>query len=99
MAAHLSHHAADRASQRLGLGSASAEKLAQAALERGLSVEDVAGRLKRWMQHVETQHPGRRLRIHGTHVYVFGRDQTVVTILHLPREHQRAALRRQASHH
>ena len=94
MPAKLSHHAAKRASQRLGLGVVPAERQAQAALELGLSPDDVAGQLKRWMQFQERSHDGHRLRVYGAHVFVFGaRDNGVITILHLPKEYHRAARR------
>jgi hypothetical protein len=94
MSARLTRHATDRAHQRLGLGFVAAERLAEAARTQGLGVDEVAGQLRRWMLFKIKEHPGTQLRIYGTKVFVFGRDEAVITILNLPKDYQRAASRR-----
>jgi len=96
MSAHLTRHATDRAHQRLGLGAVPAERLADSARKHGLAHHEVSGQLRRWMLHKMTEHPETRLLIYGVKVFVFGRNDAVITILNLPHEYKLAAARRAA---
>lgn len=81
-----SHHAAERGRERLSLSVASVERMAELALERGLKLEETAGRLRRYLDHKRHQHPGAHCRIYGEVLFFF-RGKTLVTVFQVPREH------------
>lgn len=85
----ISHHAATRAKQRLGLKRPSLDKAASTALAKGLSPQQTAGRLRRYLDSQAAK--GSRPRVWSEHIYLFGRDDVLITVLDLPRGLRRAA--------
>ncbi len=90
MKAILTNHSIDRAKERCGWNRCALERMADKALESGISQKDVSGRLRRYIDKHSIQHPGHRSFIHGNVVFVFA-GVTLITVLDLPKEFQRAA--------
>lgn len=86
----LTVHGIERMGERLGV-SAGANRLASRAFQRGLRRADVSGDLGRHLDNLcwgdrKADNP----RIYGQFVYLFA-DDTLITVLPLPREYRRAA--------
>lgn len=89
MTIRLTDHARERGKERLGLSGDALQTTCQRAFDRGITQQETRGSLRRWIDGQGMRHQrGNNLRIHGRHVFVF-QDAVLVTILHLPHEHER----------
>ena len=93
----LSSHAALRGRERLNLRSHSTLKLADDAWRRGLRRTHFSGALRRYLdaEYHKTDH-AVDLRVHASHVFVFGRHHdaiTLITVWRLPNQYQRTLQR------
>lgn len=86
----LSHHGTRRGKERAGLDRRALERTAAKALQAGLHPKETAGALRRYLDGQAMQH-GKRLRVLGNHIFVFGSRHVLVTVLELPHEFRRAA--------
>lgn len=86
----VSHHAMERGKSRCGLDKAATERTAALALRNGLRIRETRGRLRHYLESLQYDH-GTVPRIRGNHIFIFGREDCLVTILELPREYRRAA--------
>lgn len=86
----ISHHAKERGKQRAGLDAKALERTASIALEKGISAGETAGSLRRYLDGVAREHKTTP-RIHGNHVFFFGRDNCLVTVIELPHAHRKSA--------
>ncbi|MEO5914861.1 MAG: hypothetical protein ABIS50_11550 [Luteolibacter sp.] len=87
----ISEHAADRAKERFGLNRRAIGRVAAAALEHGISPTDTRGSLRRYLDVKAALHPGCEPVIHHLRVFVFGREDTLITVWELPHEFLRSA--------
>lgn len=89
----LTRHAAERASERMGLNTKALARTAAKALSKGLAHADTKGSLNRYLSRLFlAQRKADNMRIHGEHIYLFA-GESLITILHLPHEHKAAARR------
>lgn len=86
----LSEHGEERGKKRAGLNHRALKRAAGKALAEGLRPADVAGGLRRYLDKISIQHPGRHPRISGDHIFIFA-ESTLITVLHLPHEFRNAA--------
>jgi hypothetical protein len=84
-AAAITHHAAERGRERLGLKTASVERMAELALEKGIERAETSGRLRRFLDAKAAGFPGAHSRIYGE-VCFFYRGRVLITCYQLPRE-------------
>ncbi len=86
----LSEHGEERSKKRAGLDGRALKRTAAMARADGLRPTDTRGQLRRYLDNLCIEHPGRHPRIHGGHIYIFA-ESTLITCLHLPREFRNAA--------
>lgn len=86
----VSKHAKLRGKERAGLNKQALARTAAAALERGLRSEELNGKLRRYIDALQIGH-ATTLRIHGNHIFAFGRENCLVTVMELPHAHRNAA--------
>lgn len=102
MKVRASEHASARGRERFALKPASVLRMAEIARARGLTPEQTAGGLRRYLDRKQAAHPHTWLRVYGEVVFIFRAD-VLVTFWPLPGEHKatvakiRAALQREAS--
>lgn len=81
----ITQHATDRGRERMGLPSGAIERLAQRAWKKGLTLEETAGSLNRFLTHLYmTRMTANQMRVWNNQVWVFV-GETLVTVFHLPR--------------
>lgn len=88
MAMKCSAHANTRMKERLSLNTSASQRLAAIAYENGISQKDASGKLQKYFCYLAL-HTGKSLtmRIYGRHVYLFGGDKILVTVLQLPKQY------------
>lgn len=86
----VSYHAQERGKKRAGLDKDALARTAAKALKSGLVASEAKGSLRRYLDHLGAEHHTTP-RIHGNHVFIFGREDCLVTVLELPHEHRQAA--------
>ncbi|WAC18882.1 hypothetical protein OVA24_16750 [Luteolibacter sp. SL250] len=87
---HLSEHGEARGKERVGLNAKALRRTAAKARAEGLRPTDTNGRLRRYLDKISIEHPGRHPRIHGEHIFIFAAS-TLITVLNLPHEFRNAA--------
>ena len=87
----ITEHAAERAKERLGLNRRAIARLAASALESGISPVDTRGSLRKYLDVKAALHPGCEPLIHGMFVFIFGREDALITVWELPHEFRRSA--------
>jgi hypothetical protein len=87
----LSHHGAARGKERAGLDRRALERTAGKALSHGLRPRDTTGSLRRYLDRLSIAHPGKHPRVHASHVFVFGSNDVLVTVMELPHNYRRSA--------
>ena len=75
----LTRHGRDRMKQRMGLSLAAAARLTEMAREKGITVEETAGALRRFLDERMHTHGGH-YRIYAQHLFVFDGDALVTTL-------------------
>lgn len=90
----VTHHAAQRGKERLGLKWRAMVRLAPRALERGRPPSDFAGAFRRYLDGHSLQ-PDTRVRVHGEFLWIFSASAPVrvITVMQIPSKF-RALLRR-----
>lgn len=82
--AHLTQHAIERARERAGWTVDALQKMADRALEEGMTHAEARGQLKRYLDALYLRHgTANNLRIHGLFVFVF-HASTLITFMHVP---------------
>ena len=96
MTLQVSRHGKKRSVQRIGIPSKAVERNAQKALENGIDHCRAVGALKRYIAMLYNRYNGKgnNIRIYNEFVYVF-HDETLITILYVPPNLRKAALRQQ----
>lgn len=89
----LTDHAIERAKERLGWNRAALVRMMGKVLAEGLPQRETRGRLRRYLDAMSRDHrKGDGNRIWSNHLFVI-QGGTLVTVIELPKEHQRAAKR------
>jgi len=97
MSAHVSDHGMQRLDERCGLNKRAAVRMAARAHAEGLPTEATHGPLKRWLSEREASNErGAFCRIYGDHVFIFGRNAVLITVLFLPHEFRAAVAKLKA---
>lgn len=87
----LTHHAADRADERVSWPKGVTEKMAEKAFNVGIRRADVSGSLNRYLFYLEKNGQiADTARIYGEHVYLF-RGSVLVTIFPLQSKYKKLA--------
>lgn len=83
----LTKHGRKRLRGRLGLSGGAPERMAARALERGIPLEETSGLLRDFLASRVATYPGaaRTAIVYGEAVFLFGHDQALITVMHLPR--------------
>ena len=77
-------HARQRIHEREGVGKGKAERRARLALERGFTVEQTKGKLRKWLEFQwEYNKTADGMRIYGDKLYVFS-GVILITVIQLP---------------
>jgi len=84
----LSEHAIDRARERFKWNRSALERMTAKALAEGVGSGDFSGSLKRYLDKLQIQHRHRDV-ILGDVIFVFG-NETLITVLNLPKEFRNA---------
>ena len=91
----ISNHAEDRLKERCGLPKKAIERSVLKAFTDGITHCEVKGRLRKYIDwlcmggHEVTP----TVRLYGNHVYLFGRENSLITVLPLPTEHKSAVVK------
>lgn len=86
---HLSRHAVQRGKERMRLNEGSLHRMACHAMTKGMPMAETHGHLLRWLQEHAAKHgKGSQTCIRNGIVYVI-ENNTLITVLFLPREHDR----------
>lgn len=86
MSAIITHHAHERAGERLGLNAKAIRRTAVKALEKGLAHCETGGSLKRYCDKLFLTHrKATNMRIYGEHIWLFT-GRVLLTVLLLPNE-------------
>ena len=85
---NVTRHAADRTHERLGVPKKSADKIAAKAFECGIRREEIRGSLRRYLDHLYSQHyTANNIRVFTYYIYIFCED-TLVTVEPLPQKYR-----------
>jgi hypothetical protein len=96
MSALLTQHAIDRCEQRMGLRFDSLQRMADKALEEGITHAQARGRLKRFCDGLYLEHcSANNIRIFGEFIFVFNRN-VLITILHVPNKLKHLVVRQRS---
>ena len=80
----LSYHGIDRIVQRAGVNKSAARRLAERALERGYTLDDLKGSLCIWVKaKVHADNPGHPI-VYGDKLFLFSADYVLITVIQLP---------------
>lgn len=85
---NVTRHAADRTHERLGIPKKAADKIAAKAFECGIRREEISGSLRRYLDHLYSQHyTANNIRVFTYYIYIFCED-TLVTVEPLPQKYR-----------
>lgn len=85
---NVTRHAADRTHERLGIPKKATDKIAAKAFECGIRREEISGSLRRYLDHLYSQHyTANNIRIFTYYIYIFCED-TLVTVEPLPQKYR-----------
>lgn len=80
----VTRHAKKRMRKRDGINSRAAERKARIAYEKGYSIAQTKGKLRKWMtRKYNSRKTADNLRVYGDKLYVFKED-TLITVLQIP---------------
>ena len=80
----LSYHGIDRIVQRAGVNKSAARRLAERALERGYTLDDLKGSLCIWVKaKVHADNPEHPI-VYGDKLFLFSADYVLITVIQLP---------------
>jgi hypothetical protein len=86
----LTEHGRKRGKERAGLAPGALRRAAGKALAEGLKPRDTTGSLRRYLDRISIEHPGKHPRVHADHIFIFA-DSDLITVLHLPHEYRNSA--------
>ena len=86
----LTDHGRKRGKERAGLAPGALKRAAGKALAEGLKPRDTTGSLRRYLDKISIEHPGKHPRVHADHIFIFA-DSDLITVLHLPHEYRKSA--------
>lgn len=87
----ITEHARHRIKERLGIRKSAQNKIANRALEYGISHSDVSGKLKRYIDKTYLSYKnGNNIKIYGDNIFVF-HDNILLTVWMLPNEFKNVA--------
>jgi len=76
----ITHHAAQRAKERMGLNRKAILRQAKKALMWGIKLSDVKGNFERYLYRRNTRYEtGTKVRVYGEYVYIFSSDLILIT--------------------
>ncbi len=82
---YVTDHASLRMRKRCGIPKKSVHRIAQSALDEGITHKECTGGLKRYIDGVFLEHHnGGKIRIYHNYVYIFTLTDTLITVLELP---------------
>lgn len=85
---NVTRHAADRTHERLGIPKKATDKIAAKAFECGIRREEISGSLRRYLDHLYSQHyTANNIRIFTYYIYIFC-EETLVTVEPLPQKYR-----------
>lgn len=85
---NVTRHAADRTHERLGIPKKATDKIAAKAFECGIRREEISGSLRRYLDHLYSQHyTANNIRVFTYYIYIFCED-TLVTVEPLPQKYR-----------
>ncbi len=87
----LTEHGRKRGKERAGLAPGALKRTACKALADGLKPRDTTGSLRRYLDKISIEHLGSHPRVHADHIFIFGADSSLITVLQLPREYRKSA--------
>jgi len=82
--AQVTKHGEKRMRERLGLNRRASRRIAQKALENGLTRDDLDGKLRKYVNSAWNQYKtADNMRIYHRHLYIF-QESTLITVFLLP---------------
>lgn len=91
--AYVSEHAKRRGKERLGLPKRALMRLVPLVLKHGTTAAHYRGRMFRWLNGIKNDPIWQQKRadggdvepvVYGHHVFLFSRDQTLITVMNVP---------------
>ena len=83
----ITEHAKKRMKERNGLPKKSLQRIADKVLEKGIRRENIKGCIRQWMDNLYSgDNNSRDFILYGHMVYITGKDDAIVTVLHVPRK-------------
>ncbi|MCL2045224.1 MAG: hypothetical protein FWG88_02415 [Oscillospiraceae bacterium] len=87
----ITNHASDRIRERCGLPKKAVERNVKLAIEKGLTHHESNGKLRKYFEYLSIYNGvAREIRLYSNHVYIFGKNEWLITVLPLPNEHKAA---------
>lgn len=93
----ISEHAKERVSERVGVSKSSAERLTMLAKERGVRMEDIAGKFRHYLNNERHHHYNDDVILYGNALYMFN-DGVCATVLVVPERFRKTAEMVQKKH-
>lgn len=92
--AKLTEHGEKRLHERCGVPKRGALRAAERALERGMSINEASGGLRRYLDYLMLRGDCRanNIKVYGGFVWLF-REKVLITVLNVPPEHRKQAKR------
>lgn len=92
MEINITDHARDRIRERVGLPKKAVDGNVVAAFEYGVTHKEATGRLRKYFEYLflSQGNVGANIRLYGNNVYIFTRNNMLVTVLPLPNAHKAA---------
>jgi predicted HAD superfamily Cof-like phosphohydrolase len=89
MNVQVSHHAEQRIKDRIGVSKKIADKVAERALEKGITHSETTGRLRRLIDALYLKdRRANNIRIYAEKIYLFA-DNTLITVINLPNKYKK----------
>ena len=87
----VSAHAEERMTERLGIKKSATDRMAQRAFERGSDHSQYSGSFRRYLDKLILSHnySAKAIKIFGEHIYLFGNNMTLITVLQVPTEYKK----------
>ena len=81
----MTNHATARIRERNGIPKKSAERIANIALEKGLKHSQLTGTLRKWADELYfKQYLASNMRLYGDIMYLFAKDNILITVIKVP---------------
>lgn len=85
----ITNHGGKRARERIGINHRAVRRMANKVFVNGYSPQEFRGPFRRYLDGVDGRTENRtEIRIYGEHIWVFGYDNALITVLVVPHKYR-----------